>query len=143
MKAFKFLPVAAVVACSLFNSVNANQVCPVGGGACTNRPVPASSNSNARAVDNFIRPVIPSAGEIARDVFMMLPPPAPSNTVVPTFVSGVPSYLVGQSSGLYDVSGLCISGFGGGPLDGNCRPGSGFFVTGISGGGGSGGSDQY
>lgn len=58
MKVNYFLPIAAIFGCYVFGSAAiAQQVCPVGGGACVARVVPASSYSSARAVDVTARPV--------------------------------------------------------------------------------------
>ena len=58
MKVNKLLPIAAIFGCYVFGSAAiAQQVCPVGGGACLTRVVPASSYSSARAVDLTVRPV--------------------------------------------------------------------------------------
>jgi hypothetical protein len=78
MKSFKFLPIAAIFGCYVFSSVAiAQQVCPVGGGACTARTLPASSYSNARAVDVMIRPpvpVLPTPEALALQIAPLLPP---------------------------------------------------------------------
>lgn len=79
MKASKFLPIAAIFGCYVFGSAAiAQQVCPVGGGACMARPgpAPASSYSNARAVDIMIRqptPVIPTAQSLLPEILPLLP----------------------------------------------------------------------
>lgn len=58
MKTYKFLPAVALVSCYVFGSAAAAaeyQVC-LANGACTNRPIPASSLSTARSVDIMVRP---------------------------------------------------------------------------------------
>ena len=61
MKTYKFLAVAAVFGCYVFGGVGASaqQICPIGGGACVPNPTPASSYSTARAVDVTRAPVAP------------------------------------------------------------------------------------
>jgi hypothetical protein len=80
MKVNKLLPIAAIFGCYVFGSVAiAQQVCPVGAGACTARTLPASSYSNSRAVDIMIRPpvpVLPTPGELALQIAPLLPPSA-------------------------------------------------------------------
>ena len=69
MKALKVLAVAAVFGCYVFGSagVSAQQICPVGAGACRANPTPASSYSTARAVDLTPRlPVVDPFGPTAR-----------------------------------------------------------------------------
>ena len=65
MKALKVLAVTAVFGCYVFGiaGASAQQICPVGGGACVSNPTPASSYSNARAVDVTPRlPVVDPLG---------------------------------------------------------------------------------
>ena len=73
MKTYKFLVVVAVFGCYVFGSAGASaqQICPVGGGACVSNPTPASSYSNARAVDVTRAPVAP--------VIVVDPTPAPGS----------------------------------------------------------------
>ena len=69
MKALKVLAVAAVFGCYVFGSagVSAQQICPIGAGACRANPTPASSYSTARAVDLTPRlPVVDPFGPSAR-----------------------------------------------------------------------------
>ena len=73
MKTYKFLAVVAVFGCYVFGGVGASaqQICPTGGGACVSNPTPASSYSNARAVDVTRAPVAP--------VIVVDPTPAPGS----------------------------------------------------------------
>lgn len=80
MKAFKFLPIAAIFGCYVFGSVSALaadiSVCPAGVGACRAQAIPASSYSSARSVDILIRPpvpVLPSAESLALSIAPLLP----------------------------------------------------------------------
>jgi hypothetical protein len=61
MKSFKFLLLAALLGCYVFGSAGALaadiSVCPIGVGACQTKAMPASSYSNARAVDVTVHPV--------------------------------------------------------------------------------------
>ena len=67
MKALKVLAMATVFGCYVFGSVGAGaamiSICPVGGGACSVMPEPASSYSTARSVDVTPRlPVVDPMG---------------------------------------------------------------------------------
>ena len=65
MKTYKFLAVAAVFGCYVFGiaGASAQQICPVGGGACVSNPTPASSYTSARSVDVTPRlPVVDPLG---------------------------------------------------------------------------------
>lgn len=80
MKSFKFLPVAAIVSCYVFASAGAFaadiSICPIGVGACQTKAMPASSYSDARAVDIMVRPpvqVMPSAESLALSIAPLLP----------------------------------------------------------------------
>ena len=146
---FKSLPIAAIFGCYVFgfgSAAIAQQVCPVGGGACVTRPgpAPASSYSNARAVDIMIRqpvPVIPTAQSLLPEILPLLP--TAGGTVTTGILSGV---LVGNVAGLQSgtmTTYFCVAGQGvnlgdvlfysglGHPSQGPaCPTGSGAFVLG-------------
>ena len=108
MKVNKLLPIAAIFGCYVFGSAAiAQQVCPVGGGTCVTRPgpAPASSYSNARAVDIMIRqpiPVMPTAESLALSIAPLLPAGAGSVT------TGIRT----ASNGVTSTSYFCVSGQG-------------------------------
>ena len=67
MKALKVLAVVAVFGCYVFGTVGAGaamiSICPVGGGACSVMPTPASSYSTALSIDVTPRlPVVDPMG---------------------------------------------------------------------------------
>ena len=111
MKALKVLAVAAVFGCYVFGSagVSAQQICPVGGGACVTPPgpAPASSYSNARSVDIMIRqpvPVVPTAQSLLPEILPLLP------TARGTLTTGVlTGTLVNSGSA---VTYFCVAGQG-------------------------------
>ena len=119
MKALKVLAVAAVFGCYVFGSagVSAQQICPVGAGACRANPTPASSYSTARAVDLTPRlPVVDPFGATPRG----------------TLTTGVLTGTLANSGAT--VTYFCVAGVGielGKIVNGNqsaCPPGSGAIV---------------
>ena len=119
MKALKVLAVAAVFGCYVFGSagVSAQQICPVGAGACRANPTPASSYSTARAVDLTPRlPVVDPFGPTARG----------------TLTTGVLAGTLANSGS--NVTYFCVAGEGidlGKIVNWNqsaCPPGSGAIV---------------
>ena len=131
MKALKVLAVAAVFGCYVFGSagVSAQQICPIGAGACRANPTPASSYSTARSVDIMIRqptPVIPSAQSLLPEILPLLP------TARGTLTTGVLTGTLANSGSA--VTYFCVAGQGidlGKIVNGNqsaCPTGSGAIV---------------
>ena len=131
MKALKVLAMATVFGCYVFGSVgvSAQQICPVGAGACRDNPTPASSYSNARSVDIMVRqptPVIPTAQSLLPEILPLLPAPRG------TLTTGVLTGTLANSGAT--VTYFCVAGVGielGKIVNGNqsaCPPGSGAIV---------------
>ena len=109
MKALKVLAVAAVFGCYVFGSagVSAQQICPVGAGACRANPTPASSYSTARSVDIMIRqpvPVVPTAQSLLPEILPLLP------TARGTLTTGVLNGTLVNSGST--VTYFCVAGQG-------------------------------
>ena len=110
-------------------SQSAIRVCPVGGGgACIDRPYPASSITSARLTSNYVAP-LPSADALRPILDQMMPqlPPvagAPENKKG-TFATGIFGGQITDASGSVAAVSACIYGFGDDSLPGQCPTGSG------------------
>ena len=138
MKALKVLAVAAVFGCYVFGSagVSAQQICPIGAGACRANPTPASSYSNARSID--VTPRLP-----------VVDPMGPAGSFCGSFMfdSGIAS---GEGSRAASSQMVPCQGFqltpisqGNAPYAVNCPAGYESVQTGLTGNFGGGSSNVW